>query len=275
MDSSATGRDMGKDGCGVMGYGDEIIATGLARGAHERGKRIAFGDGRQIRSWKGWARQVFLNNPNIALPGSEGAKDLQWIKHYKGHRLTGHIDPVGKKIIFNHNFHSVPGEFFFDNDEQSIGATYGDGFIVIEPNVRDPSHANKDWGFEKYKTVAAHFLSRGYRVIQFIYPGADRVLDGAEIIQTPFRISTAIMQHARLYVGPEGAMHHAAAALGINAVVLFGGLVPVTITGYKNHVNLTGGSDYACGNMLPCAHCRKAMNAISVDTVIAHAMDKL
>jgi hypothetical protein len=31
-----------------MGYGDELMATGMARGAAARGKRVAFGDGQRI-----------------------------------------------------------------------------------------------------------------------------------------------------------------------------------------------------------------------------------
>ena len=69
-----------------MGFGDEIVGTGLARGAFARGKQIAFGDGRSI-NWGPWCAEMFANNPNIAAPGSEGKTNLEWIYHCKGHRL--------------------------------------------------------------------------------------------------------------------------------------------------------------------------------------------
>jgi hypothetical protein len=46
----------------------------------------------------------------------------------------------------------------------------------------------------------------------------------------------------------EGGMHHAAAAVGVPAVVLFGGFIPPEIMGYKGQISLTGGAT-ACGNI--------------------------
>ena len=69
-------------------------------------------------------------------------------------------------------------------------------------------------------------------------------------------------------------MHHAAAALGIDAVVLFGGFISPQITGYEYHANLTGGVK-ACGNLYTCAHCRKAMDSISIDDVLTPIMERL
>src|SRR5262247_1548719 len=115
-----------------MGYGDEIIGTGLARGARERGRRVAFGDGKKIL-WGPWCSEMFQNNPNIARPGSEGAQDLQWIAHYKGSRQYNKL--VNGKWVWNYDFHVTPGEFFFDDIEKHIAGKYVPGFVVIEPNV--------------------------------------------------------------------------------------------------------------------------------------------
>jgi ADP-heptose:LPS heptosyltransferase len=65
-----------------------------------------------------------------------------------------------------------------------------------------------------------------------------------------------------LYIGPEGGLHHGAAAVGIPAVVLFGGFIPPQVTGYKTHVNLTGGADFFCGSLQACKHCAEAMERI-------------
>jgi ADP-heptose:LPS heptosyltransferase len=79
------------------------------------------------------------------------------------------------------------------------------------------------------------------------------------------------LARAKLYIGAEGGLHHAAAALGVPAVVLFGGFIPPLVTGYETHINLTGGAQEACGSLKPCDHCRKAMDAISVEEVAAAA----
>src|SRR5262245_36105504 len=164
-----------------------------------------------------------------------------------------------KRIIFNQNFRSPVGEFFFDDEEQSRARVYQSGFIVIEPSVRDWTHANKYWGDGKYEAVAKHFLSVGHRVMQFKHRDTQRLIDGVELIEAPFRDAVAILQNARLYIGPEGALHHAAAAVGLKGVVVFGDFIPPQVTGYAIHRNLTGKSNNYCGSLLPCEHCRRAM----------------
>jgi ADP-heptose:LPS heptosyltransferase len=68
-------------------------------------------------------------------------------------------------------------------------------------------------------------------------------------------------------------MHHGAAALGIPAVVLFGGYTPIELTGYPPlHVNLAGNSLAACGSLYRCEHCIKAMESIMATEVIHHAL---
>jgi len=97
-----------------MGIGDQLIATGLARGAQDRGKRIAFGDGHRIR-WDKNSPDIFRKNKNIAIPGSEGAKDLEWIPFYTGSRLYN--KQGNNRWIWNMDFKATPGEIFLDRDE--------------------------------------------------------------------------------------------------------------------------------------------------------------
>ena len=71
---------------------------------------------------------------------------------------------------------------------------------------------------------------------------------------------------------PEGGLHHAAAALGMPAVVIFGGMTSPANTGYDGHVNLfdPAGGESPCGQRVACAHCRAAMAAIRPDVVAYH-----
>lgn len=94
-----------------MGRGDNIMATGLARGAAARGKRIAFGDGRRI-AWDQHSKEIFRGNPNIAPPGSEADPDLEWIDYRTGHRIYNGLDRARRRWIWNMDFRPVPGEFF-------------------------------------------------------------------------------------------------------------------------------------------------------------------
>lgn len=251
-----------------MGYGDEIMATGMARGAIARGKRIAFGDRTRI-IWGPWSEEVFRNNPNIARPGDEGAGDLEWIAHYKGHRLYNRLR--GNRWIWNMSFRAKPGEIFFEPHELAFADAIGSGFVLIEPNVpwQKSVAPNKDLGKARYQAVANLLRRDGRRVVQFAF-GRDN-LDGVELLKaSSYRHALAALSRAAVYVGPEGGLHHGAAAVGIPAVVLFGGFIPPEVTGYAGHTNLTGGT-VACGNLRPCEHCRAAMASISVERVYGAA----
>ncbi|RWO57131.1 MAG: hypothetical protein EOS14_25030 [Mesorhizobium sp.] len=254
-----------------MGFGDQIMGTGLARGAFSKGKRIALGDGRRIL-WDEHSAEIFRGNPNLAPPGSERDPDIEWLPYYKGHRLYNRR--VGNRWVWNFNFHAVPGEIYFDTDELAAGRRHGQGFVVIEPQSAQwkPVAPNKDWGVQKFQAVTERLRGQGFRVAQFrSRKSATVALPGVEQIATAsFRDALAVLSHAALYIGSEGGLHHGAAAVRVPGVVLFGGFVPPEVTGYASHVNLTGGAT-ACGSLRRCSHCRKALAAISVDDVVAAA----
>lgn len=256
-----------------MGVGDNIMATGMAKGAAARGKRIAFGSGKAIE-WDHHSEQVFKNNPNIAPLGSEGADDLEWINFCRGHRI---YNTQGKdRWIWNYKFKAIPGEFYFTPQELEQADKHGNGFVIIEPNVPRWKQVapNKDWGRANYWRISKRLKRRGYDVRQFYYNGSWQSDHCQQIKTQTFRQAAAILRNAKLYIGPEGGMHHAAAALGIPAVVVFGGFIPPAVTGYDFHTNLTGGAK-ACGSFTRCPHCIQAMERIGVHDVEAAALKYL
>lgn len=257
-----------------MGLGDQLMASGMARGAAARGKKIAFGDGRRI-IWDQHSAEVFKSNPNIAKPGSERDANAEWVPYYKGHRLYNKQGPG--RWIWNMEFRPIPGEVFFDRQEVRNGKRYGEGFVLIEPDV--PSWKavapNKDWGRGKYQALADRLRKEGLRLAQLRHPKSGPPLAGVEQFRSlNFRDALAILSHARVYVGPEGGMHHGAAAVTRPAVVLFGGFIPPQVTGYDSHTNLTGGAE-ACGSFNACPHCKAAMANISVEEVHAATLERL
>jgi len=252
-----------------VGYGDQLIATGLARGAAARGKRIALGSQGKIR-WDGTkSLEVFRRNPNLARPGCERDKDVEWIAYHKG--LRGYNKQGDGKWIWNMDWKCVPGEMFFSDLELQQATRHGKDFVVIEPHVESwkPMAINKDWGFDKYQEVAGRLTNMGLQVVQFSYAKAGRPLRGVKVVATEsFRHALSILRGAKLYVGAEGGLHHGAAAVGIPAVVLFGGWIPPSVTGYDTHENLSVGDNF-CGSFSPCQHCRDAMASIGVDRVMS------
>jgi glycosyl transferase family 9 (putative heptosyltransferase) len=263
----------------LMGYGDEIIGSGLARGAAQRGKRIAFGDGRHI-FWSQQAHEIYKNNPNVAPPGSEysGAADLEWIEYYKGRRFYGEVH--GGRWHFK-NFRCPPGEIWFDGTEVAeFKRDWPQGLpvspIIIEPAVK--SHGacigvNKQWPIARYVEVARALARQGHWVICLGRDEPPRT-EIPRLLTPTFRAALLVLSMAKLYIGPEGGMHHGAAALGVQAVVIFGGFNTPKSTGYPWHTNLTADGE-PCGMITECPHCAEAMRSISVERVLAAAEAEL
>jgi ADP-heptose:LPS heptosyltransferase len=266
-----------------MGWGDELIASGLARGAAHRGKRIAFGDGKRI-IWSAQSFEIFRLNQNIAWPGEEMVEasrlfpsKLEWIPHYRGRRLYGYVENNRWRFV---DFECKPGEVVFDDQELAFAATLPWGpFVVVEPRVkpRGACHgANKQWPLRRYAAlVEALERETGIRTVQLVPPAVRPALANCGAIETPsFRHALAALRGAALYIGPEGGLHHGAAAVSVPAVVIFGGFNTPRSTGYPWHENLTAAGE-PCGTIAECAHCREAMAAIDVDQVLAAALRQL
>lgn len=259
----------------MAGYGDALIATGLARGAALRGKRIAFGDGKKIL-WSVADQELFAHNPNIAPPGSEGSSDLEWIKYYQGNRFyASHRNGHWK---FN-NFRCPPGSVYFSKDELDFADKKINGmssFVLIEPAVKAAGACvgpNKQWPVDRYQAIADRLHIQSVQLVP-VTTTRKALLDRVTAIRTPtFRHALAILAKASLYIGPEGGMHHGAAAVGTPAVVIFGGFNTPRSTGYDWHQNITHGEP--CGRTAYCPHCKEAMAAISVDQVFEAAMKEL
>lgn len=262
-------------GCRLsVGIGDEIMGSGMARGAAARGRRTAFGDGRRI-IWGPHCAEIYRNNPNVAPPGSEGAKDLEWRRYYSGSR--GYVKgtkadhKAGRRFVFDASFRPPRGEFFFDEAERSWASAFGTGFVIVDGYLPPKGQSmNKKW--HGWSEVAAALQEAGRDVRQFQRPVETTLpVRGARPMATPtFRHAAALLASAALYIGPEGGLHHAAAAVNIPAVVLFGGFIHPKTTGYDGHVNIfTGGA--ACGSLQPCDHCRDAMAKITAAQVLESA----
>lgn len=255
-----------------MGLGDNLMASGFAKGAKARGKRIAFGDRHRV-IWDHHSDLILRGNPNVVRPSDPRMFDWEWIPFHRGNRL---YNVAGKdRWIWNYEFRPIPGEVFLTEEEKAFSWYTGTaGYIVIEPNV--PAFktvaANKRWNFARFEEVARQLKGAGFDVVQLLYRGADNRLSAARHIHTPdFRRALSVLSRASLVITHEGGMHHGAAAMGKPAVVLYGGFIPPQVTGYEGHINLTGGAE-ACGLWKTCKHCRDAMERISIDEVVASAM---
>lgn len=237
-----------------MGIGDWILATGDVKALPHR---AVFGNGIKPH----WS-EVFEGNPKIAKhPG----KGVEWFPNYPGCRPYS-VGADKERFFWNENYRAPYGELFLSEGERDWAKQRISGdYIVVEPDVKDDNPKlylgrNKAW--DKWPEL----LKSDFPWVQL----GKREPQTRQVRTETFRQAMAILAGAKLYVGTDGALHHAAAALGIPAIVLWGGLMSPKILGYPTHINIWNGAK-PCGTYASlCPHCREAMESISVDQVRKH-----
>jgi hypothetical protein len=246
-----------------MGWGDEIIVTGIVRRLQEKVRcRVRVLDKKGRPRWS----RIWDHNARFAPPGWKG--DVQTTTNGPGRRSYIRQETATRWVW--REWVCPVGEIHLSGSERAFGARHP-GRIVLEPNLSGKASPNKDWGWQRWTELARLLRDGGHRVTQLGPPGT-RLLPGAELLLTAgFREACAVLEGARLAILPEGGLHHAAAALGVPTVVIFGGYISPRQTGYAHQVSLfTGGEP--CGMRAPCAHCARAMKRIAPERVLADAL---
>jgi ADP-heptose:LPS heptosyltransferase len=249
-----------------MGLGDWVMASEDAKYYNElHGLRVVFANEFKRVSYN---YDVFKNNPRVTDSPEPGEQVVR-ISNYAGHRPYI-SDVCEERFTWNFKFKAKPGELWLDDQEKRIGI---EDAVIIEPYVKDHHvfSQNKAWGLENWKALVK---SLDVNWVQLGAPDR-RALPGVRKINTRrFREAIPYLNKAKLVVTTDGGMHHTRAALGKDAVVLWGGLVPPTILGSDLHKNIWHGAE-PCGNRSLCGHCQEAMDSITVEEVKAAIEERL
>lgn len=243
-----------------MGLGDWIMATSQIREINLRTGRIVVVVDRMGRAR--WS-EAFENNPRVRrsfMGGDERLLNAAGARPYIKQKTDTHW--IWKRWDIK------PGELFLSDNEKRYAAQFT-GCVLVEPNVKVPG-SNKEWFFERWQEVVS---SLPLPWVQCGPPGA-RKLEGVDFIETSAREAFALLSVARLFVGTEGALHHAAAALSTPAIVLWSEFISPTYTGYPTQRNIRK-TDHVCGARIPCASCKASMDSISVEDVATAVQEEL
>lgn len=197
--------------------------------------------------------EIWHGNPRISLTGGQTLVNGGGVRPYI--KAKTRTNWVWQKWDIS------PGEIYLSDAEKEFGSRYA-GRIVIEPHTK-VQNGNKSWRWERWQEVVDRFP---HRFIQ-VGPGYTQCLARVDSVQTTFRQACAILAVSKAYVGPEGAGHHAAAALGVPAVVLYSEFIDPSVTGYDSQRNIRHANG-TCGSRVPCSSCRASMDAITVDEVL-------
>jgi len=250
-----------------LGIGDDIMLTAKLKRIKSENpdKSVVPVNSKQIR----WSA-IYENNPNISNKITKNTILVQirprpytngFIRNEKG--SYSQLKPHKPK----------PGEIYFTDIEiKKAKNTLVNisNFIYIEPNIRKNCvyGTNKDWGFNKWQAVVDSFPDLTF--VQATEHPSNKKLQNVTNIETPnLRDALAILSLSSFFVGGEGGMHHASAALGKRAVVIFGGVSSPNSTGYDNHISLyIEHPESPCGRTYKCDHCLECMDKITVQDVI-------
>ncbi len=200
---------------------------------------------------------LFEGNPKIIRRPKPGCQRLL--------NASGHRPYIESKTAARWTwrpFVPEPGEIYFTPAELAFAEPYR-GLVMIEPNGKKIGHSNKQWIWQRWQQLADRKIAR---MVQCSGTGSG-FLTGVKNVATPsFRHAAAVLSVCKAFVGTEGGLHHAAAAVGVPAVVLWSEFIDPSITGYKMQTNIRH-EGKACGMRIDCPSCRKSMEAITVDEV--------
>ncbi|MGE3932357.1 MAG: FkbM family methyltransferase [Rhodospirillaceae bacterium] len=235
-----------------MGIGDDIMVTAIVRSMQARDPRTVAVLGKD--GAPRWNDIAWAGNPRILRRGRDlaGAQTLQ--NH--GGRRPWIAGKSRERFAFN-PWRPEPGEWFLSAAESAwaLQALPSATVLIHCTPGRMNKTVNMDWGRDRWAELARRLARAGVPVVELRTPGQAPVAERS--IEAPdFRHAVAAVARARLFVTPEGGLHHAAAATSTRAVVLFGGFAPPATFGYAGHINIAARE--ACGIRTPCAHCRRA-----------------
>lgn len=246
-----------------MGMGDEIMASAQAKELNIRtGQPVVIVD----RLGRVRTHEVWYRNPRIILQ----PKNPRYVTLTNGPHVRPYIQAKGTTRFVWKPWGRLTGEIYLTPDEIAFGENFA-GKILIEPNVKAGSSGNKSWLWGRWQQLVD---MTGWEFIQVGIANTRR-LENVQFVQTnTFREACAVLHNSRAFVGTEGGLHHAAAAFGVPAVVLWSEFISPDITGYDTQHNIRH-AGAPCGSRIPCHGCLTAMSDISVDEVAAALQEKL
>ncbi len=253
-----------------MGAGDELMALGEAYSLHvETGKRVAITDKagrpRSHALWRGhkWLSDT-LGPDVVAMKNGSGCRP--------------YIESIGKDRYTFRKYmpHTAPLTFTkAESDFSRIMPAVP--YVVVDPMTKERAPAGKAWQRDSWVRFALQASAAGFRLVQPVWPGAHPLPRVMRVPVATHRETAAVIKGAAAVVCHEGFNHHAAAAFSVPAVAIYGAFIAPSVTGYASTRPIyrphTG--DYGCGSRGVCLACRKAMDGITPEMVLATLSEAL
>jgi hypothetical protein len=152
-------------------------------------------------------------------------------------------------------------------------------FVAVEPETNPEFFGGlRAWPFERWQETVDALRADGHQVAQLGLPGG-RALAGAADLRgkTDFRAACAVLARARMFLGTESGLMHAARAVGADAVIVWGGVTLPEFAGYPDRHDIVCHrvACAPCGNLGWCDNAHICMAGIDADEVIARVRARL
>ena len=262
-----------------MGFGDALMAAGQAAEFYatdpERGPIVML-DGNGNQRWN----PVWLHNPVIWVPGSNGLAHRHLVSG-RGHLPYLHYpyttDTGWRFTDWRVRDHRPA--LYLTQDERDIGAMLRQSigpYVILEPTA-ERKHGNRRPAREFWDRLRLSLKGALGRVpiVQLAHHQSTPLHGTIPVSHGTFRDACCYLSQAALLITTEGGLAHAAAALGIPAVVLWGGNISCDNLGYPEHVNFVDPSPATpCGRLVSCDHCAQAWARLDPAVVAAAAAEE-
>lgn len=274
-----------------MGFGDYILLSGKLRTLKKELPSVQFTA--QTLEDRFFFASVFRNNPYLT-PLNQFDRSKPWFDLTQVQ--TGTRDTTSSRIVWDNTLDPVRGDLFFDEGEMAWACRtleeirnphkFKGRVVFISPIATAARRVNGQLVVYEHKVnkewPRAHWenlISKRPRE-RFVVTGPTEYRDqapiGAQFIECDFRHACALMSLCDLYLGIEGGFHHAAAALRVPGIVIFGHWISPAITGYGAHLNLHSGlsESNGCGSLTRCPVCQSWLEDLS-PLQVSRLMDQL
>lgn len=160
------------------------------------------------------------------------------------------------------------GQINLSDEDRLTALEINKPFLVICPHGSSKGSVNRKWSMKRWQGVVDSFPNITW--IQPVGPEYEPTLHNVIVMKTSFRQACGLIEKSDGLVSVDGGLAHAAGALGKNAVVLFGGWLSPSVTGYDFHANIYMHDPrwpLGCGRWGACLHCAEIMDGIEADKV--------
>lgn len=262
----------------MTGAGDEILAAGQAQRLwNEHHIRVLICDQHGTPRWHPmWDGSPIIMRPEEATDPHQRLISGPNCRPYIVYPFTPETG-----WTFNKDFRCRDhiAHLYLTNEERFLGLDclkrYGP-YLLIEPWSK---HPNLRWPMPHWNDLCARISEAlpQYTIVQHTHKDSVNFVADHAVVHRPttFRETCGLIAHAACYIRGESGLLHAAAALGIPSVAIWGSCMDWEVMGgYPKEVGV-GIVRPFCGFFKACPHCEAAMQGILPEQVLAGLLQAL